>query len=134
VTDAATGALEAYYYDPNVQDAGRQENGGWWGDVDKDGVSEWVCELNGRSHRQTEVHCLTLDGRFPAESPWPEYYHSACPAQYQNMQDWLKVKGAYSNSLWFPMDEIVLAGFLLLVGMLSAPVTPSLENRLVAAE
>jgi len=115
VTDATTGALEAYYYNPNVQDAARAENGGWWGDVDGDGISEWVCELNGKYHRQTQVYCLTSNGGFPAESPWPEYYHSAYPAEYQETQDWLKLKGAYSNSLWFPMDDLLLGGFLFLV-------------------
>jgi len=111
VTDA-DGNLLAYYCNPNVQEGARPENGGWWGDVDKDGKSEWIVELNGKMHPWTQVYCLTMDGKFPADSWWPEYTHSAYPADYQAKQDWLKLKGAYSNSLWFPMDELSWAGAL----------------------
>ncbi len=105
VVDGATGELEAYYLNEHVGVGARAENGGWWGDVDGDGVSEWICELNGKSHAQTQVYCLTLGGRFPAESPWSEYFHCAYPAEYQNEQAWLTLKGAYSNSVWFPLSE-----------------------------
>ena len=105
VTDGATGRLEAYYSNEHIALNRRAENGGWWGDVDSDGISEWICELNGFSHPQTQIYCLTMNGKFPAESPWPEYYHSAYPAEYQNQQDWLTLKAAYSNSLWFPMEQ-----------------------------
>jgi len=118
VTDAQ-GNLLAYYYNSNVQDGARAENGGWWGDVDRDGISEWIVELNGKSHPQTGVYCLTMDGKFPADSWWPEYTHSAYPAAYQAEQTWLEVKGAYSNSLWFPMDESLWSAFLFSWGILS---------------
>ena len=121
ITDGATGRLEAYYLNEHVAINRRQENGGWWGDVDGDGISEWICELNGLSHPQTQVYSLTMNGNFPAESPWPEYYHSAYPAEYQNQQDWLTLKSAYSNSLWFPMEQqipelgsLIVACFLVL--------------------
>ena len=104
ITDGATGRVEGYYVNDHVAINRRQENGGWWGDVDGDGISEYICELNGNSHRETQVYCLTMNGCFPAESPWPEYYHSAYPAEYQQQQDWLTLKAAYSNSLWFPID------------------------------
>jgi len=125
VTDAATGAVEAYYVSADaVWDGPGQRNGGWWGDVDKDRRSEWICGAGAAycsfltgCRQQTGVYCLTLDGKFPAQSPWPEYYHSACPAEYQNLQDWLGLKAAYSNSLWFPMDELLLAGFLSLAAL-----------------
>ena len=89
-------------------------------DIDKDGKSEWICELNGNAHSQTRVYCLTLNGKFPASSPWPEYYHCAYPADYQKMQDWLTLKAAYSNSLWFPIPEVVLASFALLAAAASS--------------
>jgi len=115
VTDASTGALEAYYCNPNVAQAKRQENGGWWGDVDNDGMSEWIVELNGKYHLLTEVYCLTMNGKFPTISPWPEYYHTAYPAEYQKKQDWLTLKAAYSNSLWFPMPEASLGSAIFLL-------------------
>jgi outer membrane protein assembly factor BamB len=120
VTDAVTGSIEAYYLNEHIAVNRRQENGGWFGDVDQDGVSEWVCELNGNSHPETQLYCLTAGGSFPAESPWPEYYHCAYPAEYQNSQSWLTLKGAYSNSLWFPMPEMFAAsiGALLCLGLL----------------
>jgi len=114
VTDAS-GNLLAYYYNPNVQDGARQENGGWWGDVDSDGISEWIVELNGKMHPWTQVYCLTMDGQFPADSWWPEYTHSAYPADYQAQQIWLKLKGAYSNALWFPIEESLFALATILV-------------------
>ena len=58
--------------------------------------------LQGNTHRETMVYCLTMGGSFPAKSPWPEYHHSAYPAVYQAQQEWLSLKAAYSNSLWFP--------------------------------
>ncbi len=104
ITDGATGRVEGYYVNDHVAINRRQENGGWWGDVDGDGISEYICELNGLSHPQTQVYCLTMNGCFPVESPWPEYYHCAYPAEYQQQQDWLTLKAAYSNSLWFPIE------------------------------
>jgi len=70
--------------------------------VDDDGVSEWICELNGNSHPETMVYCLTMGGGFPASSYWPEYYHCAYPAEYQAEQDWLllKVKRGRARFLW----------------------------------
>jgi len=141
VTDAATGAVEAYYLNDDMVSGGFQENGGWWGDVDKDGKSEWICGaaaawcnvLTG-CDQQTQVYCLTMDGKFPAESPWPEYYHSACPADYQNVTDWLGLKAAYSNSLWFPMDELLLAGFLFLVARVLVRGSPPLGKWLRVLE
>ena len=112
VTDGATGELESYYFNDLLHVGSRQENGGWWGDVDGDGVSEWICELNGNSQRETQVYCLTMNGRFPAKSPWPEYYHTSYPAEYQNQLDWLVLKSAYSNSLWFPIPEMLGLGYL----------------------
>ena len=102
VTDASTGQLEAYYLNDHIAVGRRQENGGWWGDVDGDGVSEWIVELNGKRHPETQLYCLTMGGSFPAESPWPEYVHSAYPADYQAGQEWLTLKGAYSKGCWFP--------------------------------
>lgn len=108
ITDARTGTLEGYYVNEHIARNRRQENGGWWGDVDQDGVSEWVVELNGNSHPQTMLYCLTMNGNFPAQAWWPEYVHSAYPAQYQAEQDWLMLKSASSNSLWFPIQEVLL--------------------------
>jgi len=102
VVDASDGEPEAYYVNDYVFLRKPAANGGWWGDVDDDGRSEWVCELEG-SFPKTQVYCLTLNGSFPAASPWPEFYHSAYPGWYQREQDWLTLKGAYSNSLWFPL-------------------------------
>jgi hypothetical protein len=56
-----------------------------------------------------------MDGKFPADSWWPEYTHSAYPADYQAKQTWLKLKGAYSNSLWFPIEESLFALATILV-------------------
>jgi len=105
VTDGETGMPEAFYLNDHVATQRWADNGGWWGDVDQDGVSEWICELRGKTYSRTQIYCLTLSGQFPAESPWPEYYHSAYPAEYQNKQDWLTLKAAYSNSLWFPIPD-----------------------------
>jgi len=103
VTDAATGSLEAYYVNEYIARNRRQETGAWWGDVDGDGISEWIVELNGNSHPETQLYCLTMGGKFPAKSYWPEYYHTAYPAEYQEDQGWLALKAAYSNSVWFPI-------------------------------
>jgi len=105
VTDGATGQIEACYTNPHIALNRRAENGGWWGDLDGDGESEWLAELNGNSHPETQLYCLTTNGKFPAQSPWPEYYHTAYPAEYQAKQDWLTLKSAYSNSLWFPIKQ-----------------------------
>lgn len=109
VTDAATGALEAFFWHENLIVDTRAENGGWWGDVDGDGESEWICELReyGDHWFGTRVFCLTMNGKFPSGSPWPEFYHCAYPGKYQDEQDWLTLKAAYSNSLWFPIGEQV---------------------------
>jgi outer membrane protein assembly factor BamB len=117
VMDGKTGAIEAYYLNDNVMTGARQESGGWFGDVDKDGKSEWIVELNGKSHPQTMTYCLTLNGKFPADSPWPEYYHSAYPASYQNAQSWLTLKASASNSLWFPMPEVLLPAIAAMIGV-----------------
>jgi hypothetical protein len=101
VVDGATGELESYYLDDHIALYKPHTTGSWWGDIDDDGVSEWVIELEGHSHRQTRVYCLTMDGEFPARSPWPEYHHSAYPAEHQCEQEWLTLKAAGSNSLWF---------------------------------
>ncbi len=104
VTDAETGVVESFYVNQHIALERRQENGAWWGDVDNDGVSEWIVELNGSNHTKTMVYCLTMGGEFPAQSPWPEYHHTAYPAGYQREQDWLTLKSAGSNSLWFPIE------------------------------
>jgi len=114
VTDAATGNLEGYYVNEYIARNRRQESGGWWGDVDGDGTSEWVCELNGNSHPETMLYCLSMDGKFPTEAYWPEYYHCAYPAEYQAQQDWLLLKASYSNSGHFPTEINVLEGSLFL--------------------
>jgi hypothetical protein len=108
VTDGATGRLEAYYLNEYVAVNRRAENGGWWGDIDGDNTSEWIVELNGQNHAQTQIYALSLGGGFPATSPWPEYYHTAYPSSYQYKQDWLTLKTAGSNSLWFPIPEYTL--------------------------
>ena len=115
VTDGRTGRPEAYYVNDHVALSRRQENGGWWGDVDGDGESEWVVELNGNSYIGTLVYSLTLGGRFPTGSFWPEYYHCAYPGEYQREQDWLLLKAAYSNSLWFPISQAWSVGLFLLL-------------------
>jgi len=120
VTDAATGELEAYYLNEHVAVNRRAENGGSWADVDQDGVSEWVVELNGNTHSETQVYCLTMGGAFPAEATWPEYEHCAYPGEYQAQQDWLTLKGAYSKGCWFKMPEILVPSIavLLFIGLL----------------
>jgi hypothetical protein len=120
VTDAVTGALEGYYVNDHVRVNSRQENGGWWGDVDNDGVSEWLCELQGNSNTEAMVYCLSMGGKFPAPAYWPEYYHAAHPAEVQAAADWLMLKGAGSNNLWFPMPEFVLPSIagLFVIGLL----------------
>jgi hypothetical protein len=120
VTDAATGTLEGYYWDDNIAANRRQESSAAWGDPDGDGISEWVCELNGNSHPETMIYSLTMGGAFPAEATWPEYIHSALPAEMQNAADWLTLKGAYSNSYWMPIPEVLLPSLagLLLLGLL----------------
>jgi hypothetical protein len=127
VTDGATGRLEAYYWNDRLRLNNRAENGGWWGDVDGDGISEWIGELTGHTRGgDTLIYALTMGGQFPAESPWPEYYHSVYPGEYQQEQDWLTLKGAYSNSVWFPIEmqvsEVggILTCVLLIVAVLGA--------------
>jgi outer membrane protein assembly factor BamB len=120
VTDAATGALEGYYVNEHMARNRRQENGAGWGDVNGDGKSEWVAEVNGNSHPQTQIYCFTMGGAFPAPAMWPEYYHSALPADEQIAAGWLKTKASGSNSLFFPMPEFVLPSIagLLCIGLL----------------
>ena len=120
VTDATTGAIEGYYVDEYIARNRRQESGGAWGDVDGDGVSEWVAELNGNSHPETQIYCLSMGGAFPADALWPEYYHSALPAEDQAAASWLKLKASGSNSLFFPMPEFVLPSIagMLCIGLL----------------
>ena len=116
VVDAATGRLEAYYSEEGIP-VEAATFPGWWGDLDGDGASEWLCELEGPQFPQSQICCLQT-GRFPADSPWPEYYHSAYPAHYQQEQDWLTLKSAYSNSLWFPVPEVpAVALVLILLGL-----------------
>ena len=38
------------------------------------------------------MYCLTLNGKFSAESPWPEYYDCAYPASYQDVRSWLPLR------------------------------------------
>lgn len=130
VMGGVTGEPKAYYLDEHVWFRRTAENGGWWGDVDEDGCSEWICELQGRTHYETQVYCLTLNGAFPAGSYWPEYYHSAHPLGTQVNQDWLLLKGAYSNSLWFPMAEVLLpcVTCLLCFGAMLSGVRPSCRS------
>jgi hypothetical protein len=103
VLDGASGELEAYYVNDYIRVGNRAENGGWWGDVDGDGVSEWICELYSRDHPQTLVYCFTMGGTYPAKAAWPEYYHSALPPRSQ-LDQGLSLISAYSNSLWFPLE------------------------------
>jgi hypothetical protein len=113
VTDGATGKLEAYYLDDYLIVDTQANNGAWWGDIDGDNTSEWIVELRTKnSSSLTLIYALTLSGEFPAQSPWPEYYHTAYPSSYQNKQDWLTLKSAGSNSLWFPIPERVLTTLL----------------------
>jgi len=104
VTDGGTGEVEGYYVNDHIARNRRAEDGGAWGDVDGDRVSEWICNLNGNSHPETQTYCLTMGGKFPARAYWPEYYHSALPVGDQQSAEWLALKGAYSNSMWFPME------------------------------
>jgi len=115
VTDGATGRLEAYYVNENIAVNRMAENGGWWGDIDGDNVSEWIVDLMGHTYQETQLYSLTLGGEFPARSPWPEYYHCAYPARYQAEQEWLTLKSAGSNSLWFPITQITSAMLALAV-------------------
>ena len=71
-------------------------------DVDEDGVSELICELNSNTNPETKLYCLTMDGSYPAKACWPEYYHSALPVWEQYNQG-LSLISAHSNSLWFPI-------------------------------
>jgi len=107
VTNGRTGELEGYYVNEYVAINRRQESGGIWTDVDLDGVSEFICELNGNSHPETLIYCLSMGGDFPAESPWPEFFHSAYPREFQLKQEWLTMKSAHSNSMWFPIGEML---------------------------
>jgi outer membrane protein assembly factor BamB len=125
VTDGATGELEGYFVNQHISRNRRQENGGWWGDVDNDGFSEWIVELNGNSHPQTQLYCLTMNGKFPARAYWPEYYHSSYPAGHQETEDWLLSKGGYSNSLWFTIPEICIIGLPIItfgIGICKQPI------------
>jgi outer membrane protein assembly factor BamB len=120
VTDAKTGTLEAYYKDEFSAENKRSENGGWWGDVDQDGISEWLVEITSPAQETAQLYCLTMNGKFPAEATWPEYVHCRYPGEYQAAQDWLTLKGAYSAGCWFPMPEFALPGIaaLLSIGLL----------------
>jgi hypothetical protein len=132
VTDGATGAIEGYYVNDHIARSRRQENGAWWGDVDGDGISEWICELNGNSHPETLVYCLTMGGSFPADAWWPEYYHCALPGAEQRASEWLKLKAPYSNAHFFPVVEgsmvllmlILLSAFPALAPAHGAPIKP----------
>jgi hypothetical protein len=110
VTDATTGELEAYFWQDYFRSGDRVEDGSWWGDVDGDGISEWICHVQGSS---VTVQCLTMGGKFPSDAWYPELYHCAYPVETQIQQDWLKMPAAYSNSLWFPMSEATLASLAL---------------------
>jgi len=130
VVDGATGGLEAYYFEEGIP-VEAATFPGWWGDFDGDGVSEWLCELEGAQFPQSQICCLQT-GRFPAVSPWPEYYHSAYPAQYQREQDWLVLKSAYSNSLWFPIPDVLTMGLFFILPVLPLIVSPRLIRILVS--
>jgi hypothetical protein len=114
VTDE-DGNLEAYYTNDETSYGRRAENGGWWGDVDGDGESEWLNEITGHNEPggstgwinrlyRTQTYSLTAHGEYPAKAAWPEYYHSALPPAEQEAQG-LSLVSAYSNSLWFPIDD-----------------------------
>ncbi len=124
VTDAATGELEGYYVNEHIARNRRAENGGWWGDVDDDGFSEWIVDLNGNSHPETMLYCLTMNGAFPAEAWWPEYVHTSYPAAHQARQEWLLLKSAGSNSLWFPIPEHIFTLLLTII-----PIFPGRQPR-----
>jgi outer membrane protein assembly factor BamB len=109
IIDGKTGDIKAYYFNNDIEVGKRSENGGWWGDVDKDGVSELICELNDNTGPKTKLYCLTMNGAYPAKACWPEYYHSAMPVWEQYNQG-LSIISAYSNSLWFPIGiDLVIA-------------------------
>jgi outer membrane protein assembly factor BamB len=116
VVDAATGELEAWYYNEDINSI----NGHTWGDVDQDGESELMFEGDGFGHPMTQNYVITMNGKFPADAWWPEYYHTALPADDQQDADWLKLKAAASNSLWFPMPEgsLISIAALLCIGLL----------------
>jgi hypothetical protein len=120
VTDAATGTLEGYYVDDYMARNRRAENGAGWGDVDNDGISEYVADINGKTDPTSQVYCLSMGGKFPAKAWWPEYYHSALPADEQIAASWLLSKASGSNHLFFPMPEVVLPSIagLLCIGLL----------------
>ncbi len=107
VVDGCTGEVKAFYINHNVATDRPTHTGSWWGELDGDGYSEYICELEGHDYQQTQTYCLTMNGGFPAPSPWPEYYHTSYPAEYQREQDWLTLKSAGSNSLWFPITESI---------------------------
>jgi outer membrane protein assembly factor BamB len=120
VVDATTGELEAIYQNPNIK--GRYGCVGVWsGDVDGDGVSEYMFGAEGNTHSQSQRYVLTLGGKWPAEAPWPEMAHSALPYEDQQNADWLTMKALSSNSLFFPIPEFVLGGIsaLALLGLLA---------------
>lgn len=125
VVDGATGGLKAYYSEEGIP-VEAATFPGWWGDLEGDGVSEWLCELEAAQFPQSQICCLQT-GRFPAVSPWPEYYHSAYPAEYQQEQGWLVLKSAYSNSLWFPVSEVPLVALLFI--SLTAPFIRGSSSR-----
>ncbi len=104
VVDAISGNLEAYYWNEHLALNCTQENGGWWGDVDQDGESEWVVELKGKTLSETQLYCLTAGGQYPTKSSWPERDHSALSAVKQREMA-LSLVSAYSNSLWFPITQ-----------------------------
>ena len=110
MTDAATGILEGYCANNIIARDRRQEDGAAWGDIDGDGTSEWICELNRNTHAETMIYCFNMNGQFPADAYWPEYDHSAYPAEDQNRASWLKLKAAGSNSLWFQISESMVQG------------------------
>jgi hypothetical protein len=74
-------------------------------------------EGDGFGHPMTQNYVITMNGKFPADAWWPEYYHSALPADDQQDADWLKLKAAASNSMWFPMPEASLMSMLALLGV-----------------
>jgi len=104
VLDGKTGEVEAYYLDDRIKSI----TGGWFGDLDNDGKSEYAFYGTGFTHPQGQVYVVTLNGTFPAESPWHSYYHSALPAEDQRQAEWLTLKAGYSGSLWFPIAESAL--------------------------
>jgi outer membrane protein assembly factor BamB len=121
VVDAATGELEAYYYNEHIK--GRYGCVGVWsGDVDGDGESEYIFAAEGNTHPESQRYCLTLHGKWPAKAPWPEMFHSALPESDQLAADWLTLKAKGSNSVFFPIvpvPEFALGGVLALLGLLA---------------